>query len=375
MEASPSVKSDPRPSLDKKPRRAWHVVGFLVAVLTLGMCVAPAQAGFLKVDLSQAPNNSAKGFKSTGQYNLLSIYPVTGGGFGVAFLLPPVPLDLPRGGTDLLNFNQVLKTQFPKDSGWSFTKANADLPANSFVVTADQIHDTKRDPNYVGIEMPSLLGGDVAGFAVLLKNAPARNTHWVQVVYDNVSGAFSNSVDINARNNGGRSPYYDDGSAANATNFLDSPNTLLPGSHYFFADTYLATGPDPTKPGPVTLYNGFLWGWVNIEFPKVNLFGLNQAFNQDLSSVASLSSVLGTDVSNEVSQTDLQTVESDFDQEITALESPEPSSVCLLGLGILGLIGYRWRLGKRAATGLHARRHQINRPSDGDREVLAATRA
>jgi hypothetical protein len=45
----------------------------------------------------------------------------------------------------------------------------------------------------------------------------------------------------------------------------------------------------------VTLYNGFLWGWVNIEFPKLNLFGLKQAFDQDLTSVASFSRALGTD--------------------------------------------------------------------------------
>jgi hypothetical protein len=224
-------------------------MGLLVAVVALGMWAGPARAGFVTVDLSQAPNNMAKGIKSTGKYNLFSIYDIAGGGFGVAFLLPPVPLDLPRGGTNILNFNQVLNKQFPRASGWSFTKANADLRPNSFVVTADQIHNTKFD--YVGIEGPGyqLPMPAIAGFAVLLKNAPAQNTHWVQVVYDNLSGTFNNRVDINAKNNGGRSPYYDDGSAANATNFLDSPDTQLPGSHYFFADTYLATGPNQARPG------------------------------------------------------------------------------------------------------------------------------
>jgi hypothetical protein len=288
------------------------------------------------MDLTQAPNNSAKGFKSTGKYQLVDIYRIAGGGFGVSFLLPPIPLDLPRGGTDLLNFNQKLKDQFPR--GWSFAKANADLRPNSFVVTADQIHKTQFD--YVGIEGPTLLKPGIAGFAVLLRNAPAANTHWIQVTYDNVSGTFSNRVDINAANNGGRSPYYDDGSAANATNFLDAPETELPGSHYFFADTYLATGPKPTNPGPVTLYNGFLWGWANIEFPGIKLLGLAPAFDRDLASVASFSRALGTDLSKEVTQTQLQTVDAVFDREITAI--PEPASFTLFAIGLAGLTGYGW---------------------------------
>jgi hypothetical protein len=314
-------------------------LGLLVAVLVLALWAGTARAGFVTIDLSQARNNTVPGvpaYTSTGRYNLLSIYPVTGGGFGAAFLLPPVPLDLQRGGTDVLNFNRVLTTQFPRNSGWSFARANADLPANSFVVTADQIHDSRRDPNYVGIEGPTVQTPGAAGFAILLRNAPAPNTHWVSVVYDNVNGRFNNAVDINARNNGGRSPYYDDGSAANATNFLDAPSTLLPGSHYFFAATYRATGPNPTRPGPVTLYNGFLWGWVDIEFPRLNLFGLRQAFDQDLSSVASLGNVLGTDLTGVVSQGTLQTVESDFDR---AIASSEPATLTLLSFGTVCLLG------------------------------------
>ena len=73
MKAGRFVGANPQPSPDQERCRAWYAVGSLVATLALGMWVGQAQAGFVTADLSQAPYNSAKGFKSTGKYNFLSI--------------------------------------------------------------------------------------------------------------------------------------------------------------------------------------------------------------------------------------------------------------------------------------------------------------
>jgi hypothetical protein len=72
-------------------------VGFLVAVFALVMGAGKIQAGIITIDLLKAPMNTAGGAKSTGMYDLASIYSVPGG-FGVSFLIPPLPLDAPRWG-------------------------------------------------------------------------------------------------------------------------------------------------------------------------------------------------------------------------------------------------------------------------------------
>jgi hypothetical protein len=91
-----------------------------------------------------------------------------------------------------------------------------------------------------------------------------------------VHGNRFNGVDNPFSLNG--APYYDDGGAADSRNFLDNPWRVDAGlSHYWFAELYLVTGPAPTTPGQVTIYNGIKWGWKNSTVPEPStlvVFGL-----------------------------------------------------------------------------------------------------
>jgi hypothetical protein len=340
------------------PRLFW----LLFAVLVMAFWVGPTQAdtittNFFTDNKSPNPGNAANGFTSTGRSSAVSIYPIPGG-FGVAFLVPPVPSDAlslaPAGGSDAkpVNFNNVLQTTF-QGPVWQFANGG-NLAANSFVVTADQIHQTQNQNDYVGIETDFKTTG---GFAVQLPAAKipanAGATHWIQVIVDNHKipdkpggghGILENIVD-----NGGRStPFYDaPGVAADATNFLDASARNDPQNfHYWFADVYLASIPDATLPTHITLYNGIFWGWVDIPFSVNNLFGLAQLFDQDLSSVAALDAVLGIDLTAELTPGELQTIEADFNADLATM-IPEPSAVWLFAPALLvvsiGVVQRKWR--------------------------------
>lgn len=340
----------------------------LFVVVALGTWAGHVRAGIVTFDFSKAPMNTAGSGKSTGLYNLVSIYRVPGG-FGVSFLIPPVPLNAPKWGDSvagIFNPKQTADTVYgPK--GWTFTASNQTLPDNSLIVTADQIHNTTKQ-DYVGIEggtTPPLTPD--SGFAVLLPktlgnllpNPPAMPTHWIQVTFDNYVGGYGPLMAKVDTPSVSGSPYYDDGATANATNFLDAPLALggfaLPGetdgtelNHLFLAAAYVASGPKATDPGQVTIYNGVVWGWANVVFSVNNLFGLAQAFDQAMTSVAFLNSAFKTDLSGLLDPADLQTIEAAFDQEVAALSSvPEPATWLLLATGYL--LGYGWRRPQRAA--------------------------
>jgi len=85
-------------------------------------------------------------------------------------------------------------------------------------------------------------------------------------------GVPENVVD-NPGSPGGRSPYYDDGAAANASDFFDysirDPDTF---GVTWEAELFLVSGPAPTAPGRVTVYDGVRWGWVVPEPSSLSLF-------------------------------------------------------------------------------------------------------
>jgi hypothetical protein len=123
-----------------------NAVRFSVPILVLAAAAivldTGARADVLTFNLSKTP--TAKGDTSTGLYNPLSIY-TEPGGFGVAFLIPPVPVPLPRGGGGNNSvFMTGLTKSFTTNGGWSFGAAANDLAQNSLVVNADQVAGGKK---------------------------------------------------------------------------------------------------------------------------------------------------------------------------------------------------------------------------------------
>src|SRR5262252_9807630 len=91
------------------------------AVAALASVTAYCRADPITFNLSGAPNVGVD--VSSGRYVPLDIYR-EGGGFGVAFVLPPVPLSLPLGGGPNNGvFMNTLTTAFNARSGWQFSAA------------------------------------------------------------------------------------------------------------------------------------------------------------------------------------------------------------------------------------------------------------
>jgi hypothetical protein len=325
------------------------IESFVFATCTL----SAAHADIVSYQLSGA--TSASGWVSSGAYNPLSIYSEPGG-FGVAFLLPPLALvDPVGGGGNNSNFMKALTGAF--GTGWSFTAGN-DLGQFNFVVNADQVAGGPNNPCYqgggdcVGIYGAAGKTNNTAGFAVSYTGEPILDPHWIQVITTNspATGKTSPYVD----NKGSTAnPYYDIPYAANATAFLDAPNRNPTQSQYWLADLYYASGGltagTKANPTPVDIYNGMLWGWADIWVPTTNFLSFISIINADLTSVASLDGALGADLSGILNQSSVTQLDSEFD----SAAAPEPSTwmLLLIGVGLIAICrprrsGLRWWRGR-----------------------------
>ncbi|MBV9267449.1 MAG: PEP-CTERM sorting domain-containing protein [Acidobacteriaceae bacterium] len=310
----------------------------LASCLLAALLNAPAVASVLTVNpLNFNNTTTAKGDTSTGRYIPLAPYSEPGG-FGVAFLLPPLPLELTRGGASTF-FNTVITNWSVANAGWNFAAAPTDLAANTLALRSDQVGGAF--PCYQG-------GGDcvgifgtktTSGFAVSYTGAAIANGHWIQALSTNVpaGGQTSPYLDNNASTT---SPYYDVPYAANTTAFLDAPNRSPTQSTYWIADLFYASGGAAagTKANPtqVTIYNGLVWGWANIWVPTGNVGAFLNTVNSDLTTVASLDNAFDADFTSLLTQSDVTQLDSEF---LAAVPEPSTSLLFFIGVGLFGLGG------------------------------------
>jgi hypothetical protein len=222
----------------------------------------------------------------------------------VTFLEPAVPVNplyysTPAGqGTLYYNFFNTLNRMYPTTSGWSVTGNATALAQGSLQINT-----------YGAIGTPTRVGADFAltylttmpgpNTTTVSNGNPTVNLHWIQVVSTNNAitypggeptsnpGTLANKVDVRRTNT--TSPYYDQGFAANSSNFLDRPGRPdVEFENNWVASLFLASGPaNPgtvQNPAQITVYNdsGILWGWQNFFFPNVNEAQFIQDVEQDV---------------------------------------------------------------------------------------------
>ncbi len=225
----------------------------------LGLAVSCAWiSAQAQIVITDYKSKSVFGFTTSGLYDPTDLYQV-GAQDWVANLLP-LQVTYRRAVSD--NFFQVLSTAYPGASGLRYASAVNQLSAGSLVV---HTYDVIGTPNRVGAELhlEYIPGG----------NDPTANMHWIQVVKNNHAsgqphGTPANNVD-NGASPGGRSPYYDDGGAANGRDFYDFPRRPDGNqSHIWQAELFLVSGPPPGMEGLITFHGGVVWGWENHPVPE-----------------------------------------------------------------------------------------------------------
>ncbi|HKD04398.1 MAG TPA: PEP-CTERM sorting domain-containing protein [Bryobacteraceae bacterium] len=265
-----------------------------------------------------------------------------------------VAIDTSTGLYNFISFmNTLTNAGFTPNNGWKFVAGN-NLPANSLVVTSDQVAAAYPCPPGLnngkgtcdGIfsaangKMNQGVAGESNGFSVTNVNPAANNGRWIQTLQQNLGLLpLDNGGAPGMPNN--MDPYYGVfGENNDASNFLDAPSLVsTPGAYYFLATLYYVMGgPNAgTKQNPtvVTVQNGMVWGFVDLNLGVRSPLALKAAIDGDLSSVANLNTALGggVDLSAELSQAQLQMLDAQIDAQIV----PEPGSLTLLGLG-LGLL-------------------------------------
>ena len=177
-------------------------------------------------------------------------------------------------------------------NGWTFQLGGHLSNASLQVQTYDAVHDDSS--HYLatnGLPPCPTCVGDI--FEVHYQpgaNDPTTDLHWIQVILDNWAatgttkgpGVIENVVDHPVT----KSPYYDsDITSADANDFLDNPSRSADFFNVsWLAELFLVSGPDPDKPGLVTVYDGVRWGWTSgsgciFPAPLQGLQGVVEAFD------------------------------------------------------------------------------------------------
>jgi hypothetical protein len=256
----------------------------LCAFLILG--ATNAVAGPVTFDLQA---RTIFGLDTTGEYRTTDTYQTGPGGIGTSWTgtvsLVPATMIYQAGTAGLpTNYLNVLSMAF--GPGWTYASASNSLSNGSIEIhTYDAL--SSKDKGATSDMCSPCVGAEID-----LQYAPAAGTtdpttnmHWIQVILDNNSvtppntgpGNTENIVDTGSKQ---KSPYYDDGFAANSRNFLDLPSRYDYQQTTWLADLFLVSGPNlpidgtiAVTPGLVTFYGGVAYGWTN-SVPEPSSFAL-----------------------------------------------------------------------------------------------------
>lgn len=233
-------------------------VSHLFASGVVALWIASAAGGaVIKEDYG---SRNVFGYTTSGVYDYSDPYTV-GTTNWQARLIPARPTEINNTNG---NFFFTTLANWAQGSNWTFNSAVNTLSNDSLVVRT-----------YNADGAAARVGAEFHVEYVPGPGDPTANVHWIQVVRDNHKlgtggghGVPELIVD-NGASPGNRSPYYDDGGAADGRNFYDRPWRDDGGaSHLWEAELFLVTGPAPNNAGLVTLYRtGISWGWENVPTP------------------------------------------------------------------------------------------------------------
>jgi hypothetical protein len=321
--------------------------------------------------------------RTTGASNVDQVYQ-TPDGWGVTFLEPSPAVDpvyySPTPGNQgplYYNFFNTLTRMYPTTKGWKVTGNVAAVPAGSVQVNTygaigiggDDPDNWRVGANFAATYLTTKPGGGSNG-------NPTANIHWIQVVATNNKltvnamgdlmgnpGTLDNKVDVRRTNV--TNPYYDQGFAATATNFIDEPRRFdAEFDNDWIATLFVASGPltpgTAANPATISVYNntGVTWGWQNFFFPNVNEQQFIALVDEDVFGEDQLGELTvdldGDNPSGGSVPTTVELVtpsQYGFYEQAFAQSVPEPSAwaMMLLGFAGLGYVGYRQS--KRQALG------------------------
>lgn len=240
--------------LKNTTRQTTNRVLIGLAGLALMMSSDLAQAGAVVMDLQ---SQTIFGYTTSGQNRQVAAREKEDRRYTTK-LKPPTPGAIDNTGGDF--FFDTLSS-WANGTGWTFASAIHTLSDNSMKIrTYDAVHNaTKQGVEFHVQYVPG--EGD-----------PVDNIHWIQVVRNNWNITAADPADRGPGNaelvvdnpfsTGNRSPYYDDGGAANSRHFYDFPGRGPEETMFWEAELFLAVGPAADSPGLITLYRpGISWGW------------------------------------------------------------------------------------------------------------------
>jgi len=263
--------------------RSWVAVAVLAAVCAAG----PAFASPLTTNFGTAfdlfGGAGGGGFTTSGLYDPVDPYMI--GAQPWEARLNPLTAEYLSAPTT--NFTEVLENAYGAEDFWTFTDWDEELSDNSLVIRTYDVYGAN---DGVGAEFHLQYNPGV--------DDPTTNLHWIQVYTNNHNldahwgdstghGEEGNNVD-NAHSPSRRVPYYDDGGAAtggdlaanNPIFFYDFPFRNDPDEEHnpgWMAELWLVQGPSVAQIlanqaafqfSEITLLAGIRWGWVNHPVPE-----------------------------------------------------------------------------------------------------------